>query len=69
MNDRFGQYLYQKESYKRENSARVPAKFLTIGFASRRRMWETWSRKNLMKAHLGCRSVWSVLWAVKNAFA
>ena len=49
--------------------ARILAKFPAVGSASRRRIWGTWSHKNLMKARLGCQSVISVPWAVKKAFA
>ena len=42
--------------------AHVPAKSSTVRSASRRRTWGIGSRKNLMKAHLGC-----VSWAVKKA--
>ena len=31
------------------------------------KIWGTWSRKNLMKARLGCQSVKSVRWVVKKA--
>ena len=49
--------------------ARVLAKSLTVGFASRHRMWGTGSCKNLMKMRLICRSVKSVSWATKKASA
>ena len=37
-----------------------------VGSPSRRRMWGTWSRKNLMKTRLVCQSVRSVPWVVKK---
>ena len=52
-------------------SGKIPAwistKSSAAGFASLRRMWGTWSNKNLMKAHFGCRRVMSMPWAVKKA--
>ena len=50
-----------------KSPARVPIKSSAIGSTSHRGTWGTWSRKNLMKARLGCRSVRSVRWAVKKA--
>ena len=65
----FGQCLYQKESDEQKIPARVPMKSPAVGFALHRRMWGTWSRKNLMKACLKCQSVKSVRWAAKKASA
>ena len=53
----------------RKIPAQVPAKSSVIGSASCHRAWGTWNNKNLMKAHLGCQSVRSMLWAVKKASA
>ena len=58
---------------ERETSGKIPAQVLikspAVGSASHHRMWRTWSYKNLMKAHLGCRSVKSVRWAIKKVLA
>ena len=45
---------------------RVPAKSSAVGSVSHRRTWGTRSRKNLMKACLGYRSVRNVRWAVEK---
>jgi len=47
--------------------AHVPAESSTVGSASRRRMWGTRKRKNLMKACLVCWSIRSMSWVVKKA--
>jgi len=49
--------------------ARILANSLAIGSASHRRSWGTWSHKNLIKAHLVCRSVRTMYWTVKKIFA
>ena len=60
--------IYIKEGVK---SGKIPAWYptntLAIGYASRRRTWRTWSRKNLMRACLECQSTMSVPWVVKKA--
>ena len=60
VNGVFKRYLYERET-------QVPMKSSVIRSASDRRTWGTWSRKNLMKARLGCRSVRSVRWAIRKA--
>ena len=47
--------------------ARVPIKSSTVGSVLHCRTWGTWSRMNLMKAHLGYRNVRSLCWVVKKA--
>ena len=47
--------------------ARVPIKSPAFGTASHCRTWEIWSCKNLMKVHIGCRSIRSMCWTVKKA--
>ena len=47
--------------------ARYPTKVSAVGCASRRRMWGTRGRKNLMRARLKCRSTRNVPRAVKKA--
>ena len=39
---------------------------LAVGSTSYRRMWGTWSHRNLMNVRLRCRSVKSLHWAVKK---
>ena len=46
--------------------ARIQAISSVVGSASHCRTWGTWSRKNLMKARLGCQSIRSVPWVVKK---
>ena len=62
--------IYIKE---RVTSGKIPVQALAnpsaIGSALRCRLWGTWSRKNLIKVHLVCRSVKSISWAVKKASA
>ena len=59
--------IYIKE---KATSGKIPthvsAESSTVGSISHRRMWETGSRKNLMKACLVCRSVRSVSWTIKK---
>ena len=47
--------------------ARYPTKVSAVGCVSRRRMWGTRSRKNLMRARLKCCNARNVPWAVKKA--
>ena len=47
-----GNIYIKKIGTSRKIPIRVLAKSSAIGFVSRRRMWGTGSRKNLMKAHL-----------------
>ena len=59
--------IYIKEGVR---SRKIPSQYSTnmsaVGFASRRRTWGTWSRRNLMKVCLECQSTRSVPWAVKK---
>ena len=62
--------IYIKE---RVTSGKIPTHVLVrssaVGSASHHRTWGTRSRQNLMKTRLICRSVRSMLWAVKKASA
>ena len=50
--------IYIKEKVtNRKIPAQVPAESSAIKSTLRRRMWGTWSHKNLMKDSLECRSV------------
>ena len=60
--------IYTKERVRSGKIlAQFPAKPSTVGPASRRRMWGTGYRKNLMETSLECQSTRSMPWEVKKA--
>ena len=62
----FKWYLYKRERDGREYSRLSSNGILSVGSALHRRMWGTWSHRNLMKVRLRYRIVRNVCWAVKK---